>query len=61
MSHKWVKDSQGKQCSKCGSRINTMGGRFKYVEVDKWGISEPCNWYPRCNEIKSLTTKENKK
>lgn len=54
--HKWIKDQKGKHCEKCGSRINETIGFHKYVEIDKWGVAEYVNWYPRCFSYKKQIT-----
>lgn len=52
--HKWVETKGGKQCSVCGSSINTKKhGFFRYIEFDKWGIADAVNWYPRCQYIQT--------
>lgn len=51
--HKWEGDVNGKQCEKCGSRVNTRAGMVQYVEVDQGGVSDGVNWYPRCNPPKT--------
>ena len=46
--HKWEKDSRGKHCVKCGSRINNTPGFIRYTEVDNIGTSQAVDFYPRC-------------
>jgi len=46
--HKWVKDTDGKQCERCGSRINTRLGMIRYIQGYEDGYSNGENYYPVC-------------
>ena len=46
--HKWIKTHYGKECEKCGSRIDNFGHGVVYLEMSKGGFIEVVDWYPRC-------------